>query len=626
MGDTYEKFLQRVFSAPDLAKLNDFNSEIQGFLATRMGLISFTNEQKKLQSSPSGSLPGATREGNGRREGTTVGGNSGPSNGGSDVWGHQKMPPFGREDNQERRFVVDELDDYEKLSAFLSSANRGDDGKTQGLPKQNSMWEFTNATHGENEDSEWKTSAQSISSCSFDAPSTSTFIHDGFQNAIGKVSDPPFGSPPNRSDLPSRATLASRPQCRTPTARGEDTAAFSLPHEKSIPPPLHGSLTRSVSHDYRTAGVDAVDSIVFTSALEDEFVSAGDRGVLSFHSIDPLESVPRLMKCEHAGPVRFVAVSSDFSLLASCGEDARLCVIDLLTKQSILVLYHPGVVTCATFSSNSQFILSGCGDSRCRLWRTAPCTAPREIATYCGLHDRVTAIELQTVGGLVACGSRIGEVHLWKGSTLELVHTIGEGILTSSIISVTFNWNNEILLSADMKSILFSDVRTGTALKLLVAGDWVSHLPVRGIFENVEKACFTVAGFAPKTVYPNYFLVGKGDCSIILYELRVQQKEGLGKEKKNTKVVGSPTGTSGGALVGEGSKGYSSEPSVEVQDVGEVWSTKLRAPGTCFSTGFSTKVIVGDVNGNAVLVNIEPSRMIRKAPCLIGNPKRVYLR
>lgn len=671
MADTFEKFLQHVFSSPDLTSINEFNSEIQGFIATRMGLLSWSTEkQKQLQSQTLGMH--ASQHKRGARRGseisnTSSGGTGGVSSGvgitGIGFGGLTSGICSGRnmfatrKDNIEMRFWVDEVDNYVALPSLLSLGSQGQkgnrngphgkdgaNGDAQGSPTSHVGMDgkIANVLIAENGLVDGRSRSGSWSNGIFDAPiphhAAHTIAQDPeFQN-ISRTQEPSGllfredkgpGDGPGRFKPPSVKTRERKQMGAGGPRRSLDQQSGVLPEpdEKStlVPRPPHsGSLVQTVSYDYRTAGPEAVFSVAFTSALEDEFMAVGDlEEYLCYRSLNPAEPTPRLMKQEHDGPVRFVTVSNDLRLLATCGDDARLCVVDLVTKQCFLTLYHPGAVTCAAFSSNSQFVISGCADCRCRLWRTKPSTAPRELATYVGLHDRVTAIEFQSAGGLVAAGSKSGEVQMWVGSTLELVHTIGENILSSTIIGLSFNWNNEILLSADMKNILFSDVRTGAALKLLVPGDWLSPQKLRGMYENAEKPCFTAAAFAPKSLYPNYFLVGKGDCTIILYELHVEKKTDSGRSGGGSISAGNSIYAN--FSHGGGSSGMPQVEALEVKEVTEVWSEKLRAPPTCAFSGFSEKMILGDTNGNAIILHLESSTVIRKPPSLIGNPLRVCL-
>lgn len=675
MADTYEKFLQRVFSSPDLTKINEFNSEIQGFLATRMGLLSWTSDKQKQVSSPN-VVTHRPHRNRGARRGSEVSSGSGGSHGGGGGTGtcgvggtlsaagtgDTRRPFASHKDNKEMTFWVDEVDNYSNIPVLLSlgdcatrtkfpagngkeagggvGAHGNSDGATMGKDGIASDNEDDGGGGGRHQGKNSKSDYLSIGI--FDAPIMHHCPPDGCPSGLSRTQEGPefffrevenvSGSRKEGADggggrfkLPSvkqRTRKQTTGGSSSSTSKNTEQNSFTEGEVKSLPlssaPPTR-PLVRRVVCDYRTGGPEMVKSVVFTSAMEDEFLAVGHlQEYLSYRSIEAGQPIPRVMKQEHDGPVNCVTVSRDVRLVATCGDDARLCVVDLLTKQCILILYHPGAVTCAAFSANSQFVISGCGDCKCRLWRTKPSTAPRELATYCGLHDRVTAIEFQSTGGLVAAGSKSGEVQLWVGSTLELVHSIGENILTSAIIALSFNWNNEVLLSADMKNILFSDVHTGSALKLMIPGDWVSPSKLRGLYENVDKPCFTFATFAPKGLYPNYFLLGKGDCTIILYELHI--------EKKNDSTGGGNRGSGNGSLFNNlSSRGMTSTETIEIKEVDEVWSTKLRAPSTCAFGGFSEKMILGDTSGNTVVLHLEPLFSLTRPPSIIGTPVRVCL-
>jgi len=71
----------------------------------------------------------------------------------------------------------------------------------------------------------------------------------------------------------------------------------------------------------------------------------------------------------HWGPVRVVAISPDGKLLASAGDDARICVwkADDLSEYRVL-RGHEGSVKCLAFSRDSKKSLSGGADKTVWLW------------------------------------------------------------------------------------------------------------------------------------------------------------------------------------------------------------------------------------------------------------------
>eukprot|EP00796_Vickermania_ingenoplastis_P005904 gene5904-4219_t len=572
-NDTYEKFMGRVFCSPDLMKITEFNTEIQSVMATRLGLLPTGKEKKRSYvDAPVLRIP-------------------------------RSVPPKPKvssefqlisdgTDSGPRRKNVDELDDYESLKALLH-------------PRPTISSPIGRSFTGEDA-SPLKGAGSPVTTVSSPARSGRTMLETmgsifDTNNSVARLSDTRARSVAN---FPEDAIMASKLE---PSAKGHHSHRKDKGPAKHLRPLLsEGILLQNIQLQYCTASMNAINSVVFTSATDDTYIASGGLPYIFLRQLrhGRREPLPLSIIDNDDSPIHHVARSEDVSLLATSGDDGRLCLFDLITLQRIAIFSHPGAVTCSAFAPNSRYIVTGCVDSKCRLWGTKPSVSGTEMATYCGLQDRVTAIAFQTVGGLVASGSQSGEVHIWSASTTERVHAIAERTLKSKIIGLSFGWSGEILLAADKDHVLFSEVSTGAPLKMLVTGDWVAPLACRGLHENGVSPCFTFAEFAPKATFPNYFFVGKGDNTVMLYEYKLEKMEAP-KEKNNQRTANART--------------------LDLKIMDEIWSTKIRAPAVCACPGIGYKMILGDAVGNGIILTLEPSAYFTNLDPPPRTPLRVHL-
>lgn len=545
MADSFETFVKRVFRVPDLTLISEFNAEIQSYLSSQMGLTATgpSNAPLNTKFSSSTSAPANSKEDENALEAVSY---------------PYLLPPKMRSPSHpslnELKYV-DELSDVENFQRFLRHRN-------------------VNRSHGE-ESSGMDSSPHSASSVKglsiFDSPSTHHQLMET-RKLIVKTPDEEGRCESGTVQLKS-TTLAS--------------PSFSL-EKKSLEPGSRsvGLLLHKISYHWCTGAYDRIGSVAFTSAIDHRFISTAATPYAIVRDFSYEGGVEPLVTLEEDNsPITFMTVSPDFGLLAICKENGVLYLYHLTTYQLILALEHPSQVTCCNFSPNGQYIVSGCLDGKCRVWMTSYKCMPTEIVTYSGLHDRVSMVRFQTYGGLIAAGTYSGEIHLWSGRTADLIHSIAEMLFTSPIIALEFNWDGEVLLSADKKYVLLSEVKTGSSLRLLVTGDGISSPIRRGVFENSTEQCFTFAAFAPQHCFPNYFFVGKGDCTVVLYEFSTTKK----KEARETSLHRSLTTT------------------INLDIKEEVWSDKLKAPITCASAGHSNHILFGDTAGNVLFLTMEPA-------------------
>jgi WD40 repeat protein/serine/threonine protein kinase len=111
----------------------------------------------------------------------------------------------------------------------------------------------------------------------------------------------------------------------------------------------------------------------------------------------------------HWGPVRAVAYSPDGKLVASGGDDARICVwkAEDLAEYRVL-LGHQKAVNCLVFSADSTKLLSGGEDKTVRLWDVV---SGKEQLKLVGHTDTVASVAMSPAGELALSGATGGIDH-----------------------------------------------------------------------------------------------------------------------------------------------------------------------------------------------------------------------
>lgn len=569
-SDTFESFLSRVFKAPDLLHIDDFNTNIHEFMESHVSAsLNFqpSSFASKKQQQEKYTVPVAAQM---HYVPTPIQQMLPPSMKEKSRY-YRKLSDMGCESNN----IVDELDDARDRYITLY------------VPSPEEVTEALVRRHQQNVISGKTGAYGSVMPTLFDCSNTLDRIDKA--HAINGMA---LSNPAVVDEV--RKAVESKHGSKKNQHRSRKHQGQSLGRSLA-----GGLLLRHVDIHYTTGSPDSVHAVTFTDAAESAFMAAG---VTSYTCVKSLMgqpgSAPQHIIHDHERSISFVVVSDDFSLIATCGEDKNLCLYETVNFQRTAVMNHPAAVTCADFAPNGLYLVSGSVDCKCRLWSSKLSDPPTRIVTYGGHRDRITAIAFSVVGGQVASGSMAGEVHLWAANSGELITVFAEHTLQGAIINLSFNWNGEILLAADKDRMLLSEVRSGVPLRMMVAGTH-EHPPAnKNLFEG-SKMFFTFATFAPKYSFPNYFLVGKSDGTVLLYEFSVEKVESRGQRSMARAVT------------------------VTIQP--EIWSTKLKVPTSCAVAGPYKTMLLGDINGNVVSLTLEPSTKYVEPRQSIGAGKQVYI-
>jgi WD40 repeat protein len=104
------------------------------------------------------------------------------------------------------------------------------------------------------------------------------------------------------------------------------------------------------------------------------------------------------------------------------------------------LLGHTDIVTCVSFSPDSQRVVSGSGDGTIKLWSREG----KEIKPFKGHEKKITSINFSPNGQRVISGSEDGTIKLWNLDGKELASFKGD---QKSITSLSFSSNAQRVVS-----------------------------------------------------------------------------------------------------------------------------------------------------------------------------------
>jgi WD40 repeat protein len=169
--------------------------------------------------------------------------------------------------------------------------------------------------------------------------------------------------------------------------------------------------------------------------------------------------------------VRALAVSPDSEILVSGGDDNKIILWSLKTRQRVLTIpAHSARVNSIAFSSDGRIFASGSDDKTVRLWDAK---TGRRLLTLTGHAGPVNAIALSRDGQTLASGSGDKTVRLWNLKTGEV-----RRILTGhagAVNAVNFSPNGQVVASASTDNTIgLWNVRDGKRTRTLKGhSSWV---------------------------------------------------------------------------------------------------------------------------------------------------------
>ena len=138
-------------------------------------------------------------------------------------------------------------------------------------------------------------------------------------------------------------------------------------------------------------------------------------------AFDAVNGAERFPNPGHSDSVWSVVFSPDGHMLATGGNDGRVCLWDLEPRSSgvsrspaRVLSEHDGQVWTVTFSPDGRRLASIGADS-IRLWEVASGSVVQELAS--GQSTRLTSLAFSPDGETVAAGSENGAVNLWSVKT-----------------------------------------------------------------------------------------------------------------------------------------------------------------------------------------------------------------
>lgn len=209
----------------------------------------------------------------------------------------------------------------------------------------------------------------------------------------------------------------------------------------------HGGMQSSTGRMFSQVDLPSSHSSLFGS----RFLPLAFPSAITIHSTLGHREAVLTCVCSPEPDCRYIATGS---------ADGTLNVYDAtMNNRKFNELRHPAAVTCAAFSQNAKFVVTGCTDGVCRLYHSRKKDV---IATMNDHKDAaVTAIAFQCWGDRVLSGASDGSVRLWLAATQQ---TLFEFKHERPVLSVSFSFDGKLCLSGDINQVAIVDAHLGAII------------------------------------------------------------------------------------------------------------------------------------------------------------------
>jgi hypothetical protein len=206
-----------------------------------------------------------------------------------------------------------------------------------------------------------------------------------------------------------------------------------------------------------------------------------------------------------------LCVASSYGKQVATGTNGGLLTLYELTTPKSAVFSHRAPVTCLSFSFNGRFIVSGTHDGSCWLWSAkAGSTVP--LVRYTEHTARVTRLECQPAGELVASGGADCQVRVWKPATQYTSMIVHHA---QTVTGLAFSPDGTLLLSCSADKLVVCDVGSSATLLTLSPTELLTgpDAPAAG-----STRLFASCTFAPPA-FPFHIVVSDSAGYVRLFRL-----------------------------------------------------------------------------------------------------------
>ena len=166
------------------------------------------------------------------------------------------------------------------------------------------------------------------------------------------------------------------------------------------------------------------DEIKYSGPVEVLIIAPDGKHLVTGHGggsvrITNLASKKRVRNWDqiHNGGIWGMALSSDGTLIATAGRDGFVRILQIANSQVLHELQHPGPTNGVAFTRDAKFLVTGCQDSKIRVFDVEKGTQERTLDG----HDEgsVTDLQFSTDGKILASSGMDQTVRIWDMSDLE---------------------------------------------------------------------------------------------------------------------------------------------------------------------------------------------------------------
>eukprot|EP01062_Namystynia_karyoxenos_P015876 TRINITY_DN1579_c0_g1_i1.p1 TRINITY_DN1579_c0_g1~~TRINITY_DN1579_c0_g1_i1.p1 ORF type:complete len:912 (+),score=222.46 TRINITY_DN1579_c0_g1_i1:958-3693(+) len=208
------------------------------------------------------------------------------------------------------------------------------------------------------------------------------------------------------------------------------------------------------------------------------------------------------------------AFSRDSKLLATCSRDKTLRVWDCATARQMSQFDHPKVVICACFSANGLYIVSGCQDWQCRLYKVKNKEKnPPPILCFREHGGIITNIDFEPQGDGVLSASADTSIKVWSASNGQRRCDI-EGH-RGVVLSARFSRNGKRVLTNDTQQLCISDAASGVSIWRVTVDEFQPRRIDPG-----KRLSFSLSCWGPGVFGDRYIVAATNDCVVRLLDTK----------------------------------------------------------------------------------------------------------